>query len=43
MDSCKLRHNDLTFLCDIKNLPFQEDTFVDFITTNYVNMITYDF
>ena len=43
MLSCKIGHNQKTFHCDIKNLLFQKDAFVDFITTNYVNMIIYEF
>ena len=43
MLSCKFRYNNMTFLCDIQNLHFQKDAFVDFITTNYVNKIILDF
>ena len=43
MLSCEFWRKYLTFNCDIKNLLFQKDAFVNFITTNYVNMIIFDF
>ena len=42
MLGCNFGQNHIAFHCDIKNLLFQKDAFVDFITTNNVNMIIYD-
>ena len=42
MVRCKFKLNYLTFHSYIKNIYFHKDAFVDFIITNYVNMIIHD-